>query len=337
MAFFDELGKKISQTGQRAVQKTKEMADVAKLNSNITEEEKKINNAYYQIGQLYVSKHEEDAEDEFRILIEQLKESQKKIEELKKQIQVIKGVKRCTTCGAEIPEDATFCSFCGAGITQQKTVDATNLNKCDNCGKMIEKGMKFCTYCGSPVVEKAPQNEKKCLKCGSVLKDDVDFCTHCGTPVVKEEPKQQDALCCTQCGAPIEDGVMFCINCGTKVEIPKVSEDSGETAEETAIQETPIIKEPPVVLEEPESAKEAEIEEVFETLEETAFETANKICSNCGTELEEDAVFCIKCGTKVNATPSVAEQGYAKRICPNCGFEAEEYSVFCVKCGTKIN
>ena len=37
MAFFDEIGKKLSQTGQMAVQKTKEMADIAKLNSNISD------------------------------------------------------------------------------------------------------------------------------------------------------------------------------------------------------------------------------------------------------------------------------------------------------------
>ena len=37
MAFFDEIGKKLSQTGQGMVQKTKEMADVAKLNSNISD------------------------------------------------------------------------------------------------------------------------------------------------------------------------------------------------------------------------------------------------------------------------------------------------------------
>ena len=71
-----------------------------------------------------------------------MKESQTKIEELKKQIQDIKGVKRCTTCGAEIPENATICSFCGAGIAKHKTVDASNLIKCDNCGKMVEKGIK---------------------------------------------------------------------------------------------------------------------------------------------------------------------------------------------------
>ena len=34
MAFFDDIGKKITQTGQSALQKTKELADVTRLNDH---------------------------------------------------------------------------------------------------------------------------------------------------------------------------------------------------------------------------------------------------------------------------------------------------------------
>lgn len=120
MAFFDEIGKKISQTGQMAVQKTKEIADIAKLNSNISDEEKKISNAFYQIGQLYVELHSDDFEPDFEALLVQLRESQNNVETLKRQIQEIKGVKRCATCGAEIPNNATFCSSCGSAKSRRR-------------------------------------------------------------------------------------------------------------------------------------------------------------------------------------------------------------------------
>ena len=42
MAFFDELGKKISVTGQNVMQKAKGMADITNLKSQINEEQKKI-------------------------------------------------------------------------------------------------------------------------------------------------------------------------------------------------------------------------------------------------------------------------------------------------------
>ena len=42
--FFDELGKKISVTGQNVMQKAKGMADITSLKSQINEEQKKLIN-----------------------------------------------------------------------------------------------------------------------------------------------------------------------------------------------------------------------------------------------------------------------------------------------------
>ena len=238
MAFFDEIGKKLSQTGQMAFQKTKEMADIAKLNSNITEEEKKISNMYYQIGQLYVSLHEIDFDPDFEVLITQLKESSAKIEDLKKQIQDVKGVKRCTNCGAEIPNNSTFCSSCGAAVIQEKAVDISNLVKCANCGKMVEKGMNFCTFCGSPMVVANDEiKESICENCGAELNDGAAFCIKCGTPVkveaeetnlveITESPEniknsyvapEPVIKTCANCGAVVDDEAAFCSECGNKI------------------------------------------------------------------------------------------------------------------------
>ena len=54
MSFFDEVGKKITDVGQGTIQKTKNMADVAKLNSVISEEEQQIKNACEQLGRVHV-------------------------------------------------------------------------------------------------------------------------------------------------------------------------------------------------------------------------------------------------------------------------------------------
>ena len=53
MAFFDDLSKKLSQATQTTVQKAQEMAEVAKLNSMVNDEEKRIESAYSQIGKTY--------------------------------------------------------------------------------------------------------------------------------------------------------------------------------------------------------------------------------------------------------------------------------------------
>lgn len=64
MSFFNNLGQKISDVSQTTIKKTKDLADTAKLNLNISEEEHKINTAYEQIGKWYVEKHREDAEED---------------------------------------------------------------------------------------------------------------------------------------------------------------------------------------------------------------------------------------------------------------------------------
>ena len=50
-----------------------------------------------------------------------------------------------------------------------------------------------------------------------------------------------------------------------------------------------------------------------------------KYCSNCGKELNDDDLFCSKCGTKQ----------IIERKCINCGIKLDKDAVFCPKCGTK--
>lgn len=121
MAFFNDLGKKLSSAGQATMQKTKEMADIAKLNASIYEEEKKIKTNYSEIGKLYVSLHSEDCEENFASMIAAIRASEEAIVDLKKQIQDVKGVKRCEKCGAEVAVNAAFCNSCGAEMPKDTT------------------------------------------------------------------------------------------------------------------------------------------------------------------------------------------------------------------------
>lgn len=53
--------------------------------------------------------------------------------------------KKCSSCGAELPDNAKFCDKCGA--TVQETPNQKSY--CPNCGFENEPGVKFCTKCGS--------------------------------------------------------------------------------------------------------------------------------------------------------------------------------------------
>ena len=51
MGFFDDLGKKVTDAGQKAMQKTQEMSEIVRVNSLISQNENKINN---EIGRAHV-------------------------------------------------------------------------------------------------------------------------------------------------------------------------------------------------------------------------------------------------------------------------------------------
>lgn len=150
MAFFDDLGKKISQAGQSAVQKTKDMTDIARINSAISDEEKKVSNNYHQLGVLYVAKHPADYESDFAELIAGIKASEGKISDYKQQIQNIKGVTRCEKCGAEVSNNAAFCAACGAPVPKPAQSEP-EVAYCPACGAMVAKNAKFCAACGTPM------------------------------------------------------------------------------------------------------------------------------------------------------------------------------------------
>lgn len=128
MAFFEDLGKKITQKGQSAVQKTKEMAEITMLNGRIADEEKRIKDTYTEIGKLYVSLHPGDYEEDYHILIEALKHSDTKISEYKQQIQNIRCTKRCKNCGAEIALHALVCDSCGKPVQEADQIETVILD-----------------------------------------------------------------------------------------------------------------------------------------------------------------------------------------------------------------
>ena len=70
MSFLNNLGQKISDVSQTTIKKTKDLADTAKLNLNISEEERKIDTAFAQIGKWYVEKHREDADEDVKNWLE---------------------------------------------------------------------------------------------------------------------------------------------------------------------------------------------------------------------------------------------------------------------------
>lgn len=150
MAFFEELGKKLSDAGQSVAQQTKNFADVTQLNSAINDAEKKIAQFKNELGQLYYEAHKNDASAEGANIIAQINALYGEIQTTKEKINDIKGIVKCEKCGAEVPTGSAFCSSCGNKM-EVPVVTAPSGNVCPKCGTVVAEGNAFCSNCGTKI------------------------------------------------------------------------------------------------------------------------------------------------------------------------------------------
>lgn len=343
MAFFDDLGKKISQAGQSAVQKTKDMTAIAKLNGQISDEEKKVNNAYLQIGKLYVEKHAADCDPEFASLVAAVQTAQSNMAGYQQQIQDIKGVTRCEKCGAEVATGAGFCSTCGNSMPVKKTEAPANPNliPCIGCGAQVDKTMRFCTACGKPIADSlaamtpAPAQVPAApaeAPVAAPVENPVQVPVAAPAFVPGEQPTPPAENVCKGCGAMVPEGYAFCTGCLTPVKAaPAPAEGTPAFA---PIEETPV----------PAAVQPAPVE--------TPAAPGVRICIQCGAQVPEGYAFCTTCGTPVGAVPvptpvetpapipapnaQPLPSPDAGSVCKGCGAQVPEGYGFCTQCGTPV-
>ncbi len=259
MALFDNLSKRATEAGQKAIQKTRELSEISRVSGLISDAEKTINNTYFQIGKLYAEIHRYDAEENFASMIKTIVLAEEKIEDYRKQIEDVKGIQHCEKCGAEVPKGAVYCSVCG---TLMPKIDSDNMSaylKCAHCGSLVEKGMRFCTSCGKPLefVQTLSDSEVEAQECMSEVDSLLEASSAEDIEAKSSASKESDTIQCKTCGALNDSGASFCTSCGTQIE-------SGQT------QTMPEIE-----------------------------TTQEKHCPNCGAKLEPDVLFCTECGTKL--------------------------------------
>ena len=119
MGFFNELGKKTTET-------TTKIAREAKLKVKISENKSKIKDLYEEIGKKVYENHVREEYVDIKDFIKDdclnIDNLSKEIEEARKEILVLNNKKLCTKCFAEIEVDDKFCSKCGERQTNEKTV-----------------------------------------------------------------------------------------------------------------------------------------------------------------------------------------------------------------------
>lgn len=322
MSFFEQIGRKITDAGQEVANQTRSLAETTKLNSGISETEKKLNAIYQEIGRRYCQVYSHDIAPEFSGLVHQVDELQGNIVQMRERVKYLKGVEKCSQCGADVPASAQFCNNCG-----NRMVRKTAGRVCHVCGNALSSGAMFCETCGTKCEEKgreipfpgtAKKSERRCRTCGAEIGAGMLFCVECGTryeekggydsvreekfavtskeaaaaeeyaiaePQIAEAGETAHGRNCRKCGAELADGMSFCVQCGTKYE--EDPSDAVVEAISAVVSEKATVEE--YAIAEPQTA-------------EVGGTAHGRNCRKCGAKLADGMRFCTVCGTRAQET-----------------------------------
>lgn len=142
----------MNRLAQSAVTKSKEMAEITRLNVEISGLEQKRRDLYIKLGE-YLVLHEEllPAGDEtVQELQGTLGEIREKLEQTRRQLLDVKKCSICPNCGAEVDLSSKFCDRCGTAIDRSALEGPKEQQVvCPACGTVLESTALFCENCGA--------------------------------------------------------------------------------------------------------------------------------------------------------------------------------------------
>lgn len=118
MDFFNQLGKKASQTYKFTADKTSKLAKEAKTKMAMNENKTKVEELYQEIGRKvyenYVREEKLDLNESLTRSCEEIDVISNEIEAQRKEILKLNNKKQCENCYCEIKLEDNFCPNCGA-------------------------------------------------------------------------------------------------------------------------------------------------------------------------------------------------------------------------------
>lgn len=105
-------------------QKNKNMSQISRLRRMIDDAKKERDGLIMSLGKMYyrdnVGNHRSKYDDEIR----QITDLDETVKAMKAQVDKLRGIVRCSACGAELPAESRFCLKCGKKIEEIPEIQA---------------------------------------------------------------------------------------------------------------------------------------------------------------------------------------------------------------------
>lgn len=143
-------GEKFSKVTQAAISKSKEVAEVTRLNMETSTYTQRLKTLYSQVGEYIIENGLLEQDEKLLELRNEIFSIKAAISENAEKVNEIKNINICPNCGSEVLRNSRFCDKCGAEINREILETKTEaVNVCKNCGEPLIEEAVFCGNCGS--------------------------------------------------------------------------------------------------------------------------------------------------------------------------------------------
>lgn len=140
-------GEKLNKMTQSAITKSKEMAEVTRLNMEINTLQQNLKELYANVGEYVLTNAVAAGDSTIAEYAAQMTAIKQNIEVNEEKVKEIRNINICPNCGAEVSRTSKFCDKCGTEMVRVSLEPEVLV--CKNCGNPIDKDALFCGSCGA--------------------------------------------------------------------------------------------------------------------------------------------------------------------------------------------